>query len=87
MLHCLEDSLARHPFHDAHGKDQLERLAALYDQALDAINQAHRIVDASWEQQVESLPPCKAPGETDARSCARLYYQPLGGGASRGGRN
>ena len=42
--------------HDTHGNDQFERLAALYNQALDAINQACRIVDASWEQQVGILP-------------------------------
>ena len=47
MLRYLEDVLARHPFHDAHENDQ----------ALDAINQARRIVDASWEQQVEILHP------------------------------
>lgn len=38
---------------NSHRNDQLERLAALHDQALDVINQARRIVDASWEQQVE----------------------------------
>ena len=47
VLRYLEDVLARYLFQDAHENDQ----------ALAAINQACRIVDASWEQQVEILHP------------------------------
>ena len=37
----------------AHENDQLKDLAARHHQALDAINQVRRLVDASREQQIE----------------------------------